>query len=85
VIKGVNPLIHFFRFSTKFVVFVESTWPFFLKLNLSNTIYCLKRIWFLYVLSENHEMFKVLQWTAMRSQTTPTLKIATSFPEIQYS
>lgn len=38
-----------------------STWPFCLKLNLSNTIYFLKHSWFLFRMSEPHPMFKILQ------------------------
>jgi hypothetical protein len=45
------------RFSTKFVFF-EPTWPFYLKFNLSKTIYFLKRTWFLYVLSK----FEAIWW-----------------------
>ncbi len=59
--------------------FFEPTWPFYLKFNLSKTIYFLKRTWFLYVLSKYQGMFKGLQWNAMLRKT-PTLKIARSSP-----
>jgi hypothetical protein len=55
------------------------SWPFYLKLNLSKTIYFLKHTWFLYVLSKYQGMFKILQWNAMLRKA-PTLKIARSSP-----
>jgi hypothetical protein len=61
------------RFSTKFVFF-EPTWSLYLQINLSKTIYFLKRTWFLYVLSKYHGMFKILQWNT-RLRKTPTLTI----------
>ena len=60
--------------------FFEPTWPFYLKFNLSKTIYFLKRTWFLYVLSKYQGMLKILQWNA-RLRKTPTLKIARSSPK----
>ena len=57
--------------------FFEPTWLFYLKFNLSKTIYFMKRTWFFYVLSKYHGMFKILQWNA-RLWKTPTLKIALS-------
>jgi hypothetical protein len=53
-----QPTLHFLLN----LCFCEPTWLFYLKLNLSKTIYFLKRIWFLYVLSKYHGMFEILQW-----------------------
>jgi hypothetical protein len=58
----------------------EPTWPFYLKLNLSKTIYFLKGTWFLYVLSKYQGMLKILQWNASLRKT-PTFKIARSSPQ----
>jgi hypothetical protein len=61
------------------VLLFEPTWSFYLKFNLSKTIYFLKRTWFLYVLSKYQGMFKILQWNAMLRKA-PALKIARSYP-----
>ena len=61
-------------------MFFEHTWLFYLKFNISKTIYFLKRTWFLYFLSKFQGMFKILQWNA-RLRKTPTLKIARSSPQ----
>ena len=50
--------------------FFEPTWPFYLKFNLSKTIYCLKRTWFLYILWKYQGMFKVLQWNTRLWKTS---------------
>ena len=70
--------------------FFEPAWLFYLKFNLSKTIYFLKRTWFLYVLWNYQGIFKVLQWNYQRIfkvlqwnarlWKTPTLKIAQSSP-----
>ena len=44
------------------LVIFEPTLSCCLNINLSNTIYFLKRILFLHVLSEYHMMFTILQW-----------------------
>ena len=78
-VDGVKPLINFFKVFLLNLCFFEPTWSFYLKLNLSKTIYFLKRTWFLYVLSKYQGMFKILQWNAIL-QKTPTLKITWSSP-----
>ena len=57
----------------------KPTSPFYLKFNISKTIYFLKRTWFLYVLSKYQDMFKISQWNT-KLRKTHTLKIARSPP-----
>jgi hypothetical protein len=61
--------------------FFEPTWPFYLKFNLSKTIYFLKRTWFLYVLSKYQAMFKIskhMEFIIYDGLTGPCLRCQTT-------
>jgi len=44
----------------QYIVFIKPSWPIFLKLNLSDPIYLLKRELYFYVLSQYYGMYKIL-------------------------